>query len=164
MLCGSFYAQSIEKTEQSICSVCDADGCIRPTAESQTYGFWKGKIVKILSSNKLVLDNNRTVVLVGIDNKINQAQIKEFLNKIFLNKEVWIQATLRRKSDKKIRGVVEFSGYNEDIDSINEYLLENGLAKYKNFETGYLVPSYMPCRLQKAEERAKLAKVGIWAK
>jgi hypothetical protein len=163
VLCVVFYAQSTEQSNQNSCSVCDADGCIRPTAESQTYGFFKNKVIKVLSANKLVLDNNYTVELVGIDNKVNQSQIKEFLNKNILNKEVWITASLRKKSDKKFRGAVEPLN-DENIDSINKYLLENGLAKYKDFETDYLVPSYLPCRLKKAEQRAKEAKLGIWAK
>ena len=110
------------------------------------------------------MPNNFTVTLLGIDDKTNQSHIKNFLVENILHKEVWIQANLRKDSDKKFGGVVQLLGDNEDIDYINEYLLENGIAKFKDFDSDNLVPYYLPCRLQKAEERAKEAKLGIWAK
>lgn len=53
----SFYAQlDAVRNEQKAYSILDEDGCIKPEAESQTYGWWRGKIVKIISANKVVLD------------------------------------------------------------------------------------------------------------
>lgn len=163
--CVSFYAQDKkDSTETKIeIDLNFDDGCGSPLVESQTYGFWMGKIVKISDDNKLIL-RNYTIELLGIDNKINKLQIRDFLNKNVLNKKVWIQANLRKETDKKFGAVVQLSDDDGDIDYINEYLLENGLAKYKDFDSANLVPYYFPCRLQKAEERAKSAKLGIWAK
>lgn len=168
--CVIFYAQDKKEPTEQKSVVIDLndlnfdDGCGSPLVESQTYGIWKGKVVKILSSNKIVLDNNFTVLLLGIDNKVNQSQIKAFLVKNVLNKEVFIQANLQKESNKKFGGVVQLLVDEEETDYLNEYLLENGLAKFKDFDSANLVPYYFPCRLQKAEKRAKEAKLGIWTK
>lgn len=81
-----------------------------------------------------------------------------------LNQSATITANLRNDSDKSFLGVIRLNQNSKNIDDLSVNLLENGIAKFKDFETDYLVPSYMPCRLQKAEERAKEAKLGIWAK
>jgi len=125
--CATFYAQDKKESTETKLEI-DLnldDGCGSPLVESQTYGFWMGKIVKISDDNKLIL-GNYTIELLGIDNKINKLQIRDFLNKNVLNKEVWIRANLRKETDKKFGAVVQLSGDDGDIDYINEYLLENG--------------------------------------
>src|SRR5215475_13282508 len=56
------------------------DGCGSPMVESQTYGFYEGRVTAILGSNKFVVKNELMVTLVGIDPKANSAAIRQFLN------------------------------------------------------------------------------------
>jgi hypothetical protein len=168
--CAVFYAQvpeTVKNSEQKPYSVLDENGCVRPEAESQTYGFRKGKIVKILSANKMVFDQGGrryTVKLPGIDSDENKDEVKKYLRENALNREVIITANLRGNSDREFTGVVYLSENEKNIDELSEHLLENGIAKYRDFKTGYLVPTYMPCRLKNAEKRAKEKKLGVWAK
>ena len=157
-LCGVSYAQDKKNTFTL------DDGCGDPAVESQTYGFWKAKVVKIKSSNQIILDypKNRglfKIKLVGINPRENKTEIVNFLKKNVLNQEVWATSNSPRKFGATVQVL-----NNGEIDDLNEYLIENGIAKYVDFDSANLVPFYMPCRLQKAENRAKLAKRGIWAK
>ena len=138
----------------------DNDGCGSGEVESQIYGWWTGKITKILSSNRVMLNQRFSVNLVGINPSVNKTDVRQFLEKYLLGKRVSFSANLRKKKDLKLNGVVLLMDSNE-IGEINEYLLEKGLAKFTDFDTDYLVPYYWPCRLEKAQEKAKNAKLGI---
>lgn len=172
--CVSFYAQDKKDGINPGFSLDFDVGCGNPAEESQLYTNREGKITKILNSSnvifeQLIRDGNKekgtfTVELIGIDSETNQTAIMNFLEKYVLNQNVEIIGNLRKKSDKKFKGLIFVASDDEDIDWINENLLEKGLAQYKSFESANLVPSSEPCQLQKAEERAKEAKLGIWAK
>jgi endonuclease YncB( thermonuclease family) len=150
------------------------DDCGDTAYESQRYDQRKGKIIKIPGANKVLfnqtsVDGNKeknefTIELVGIDAEQNNAAVEKALQDILLKQTVEITGNLRNDSDKTFGGVVRLIDSKENIDEVNIYLLESGIAKYKPFESANLVSMVMPCRLQKAEERAKTAKVGIWAK
>ena len=86
-----------------------------------------------------------------------------FLRKNVLNKTASVSANTRKKSDRFFGGVVSVADDKRDFGYINAYLLESGKAKYKEFASDNLVPYYWPCRLEKAQEKAKKAKLGIWA-
>lgn len=163
LLCGISYAQN-NKPSSNL-----DDGCGNPLVESQGYGFRWGKITKIISGNAVLFEQGSetfTITLVGIDRENNKTKILEFLEKHILNQNVVVIGNLRKESDKEFGGLV-FTVKDRSIDLIdliNEKLLELGIAKYKEFSSDNLIPYYQPCRLQKAEERAKKAKLGIWAK
>lgn len=170
----SFYAQDKTDGVNPGFSLDFDDGCGNPAEESQLYTNREGKITKILNASnvifeQLIRDGNKekgnfTVELIGIDSETNQTAIKNFLEKYVLNQNVEITGNLRKKSDKKFKGLIFAANDDENINWINENLLESGTAKYKPFESANLVSMVTPCRLQKAEERAKEAKLGIWAK
>ena len=170
IFCVNLYAQDKERT----ISLTTDDECGDQAIESQLYSNRKGKITKILSANKVIFEQSSvngnekpvkfTVTLVGIDGNQNRLIVKNKLTDILLNQEVEITGNIRKKTDKKFGGIVWLIVGDEDIDWVNTYLLENGFAKYKPFESANLVSMVTPCRLQKAEERAKEAKIGIWAK
>lgn len=178
--CVNFFAQDKEKSGVDFTSLMKGNGviinggCGDTAYESQLYDNRKGKIIEILSANKVLfeqdsVDGNEekdkfTVKLVGIDANENKTAVKNKLQEILLNQEVEIYGNLRKKKDKEFGGIVWYLGDNEDIDEVNIYLLENGIAKYEPFESANLVSMVMPCRLQKSEEKAKEAKLGIWAK
>lgn len=171
----------------------DDDGCGSQGAESQTYDYREGKVIKITSSNDLIVnvthsnardderekDNNESkliapqvfrVFLVGIEKGFNKEDINKFLTEKILNQEVRVIGNtknswkIEKDDSRELSAVVWLLSDSEDFDDISEYLLENGIAKYKPFESANLVSIVMPCRLQKAEERAKEEKLGIWAK
>lgn len=167
-LCGISFAQ--ENYREGLFN----DGCGNPLVESQSYESREGKITKIINANTIifeqsVLNGNKekathTIELAGIDSSKNRTKIIEFLKKHILNQEVLVTGNLRNKSDKKLKGLVFVASEDDDIDWINDNLLELGIARYKKFSSNYLVPYNKPCQLEKAEERAKEAKLGIWAK
>ena len=172
--CAVSFAQDNNESPESLFQFTLGDECGDQSYESQFYANRKGKIKKILSANKVIFEQaiedgneeNRkfTVELVGIDPATNRKNIIRFLEKYILNQDVEITGNLRKDSDKKFKGLVFFASDDDEVDWINENLLEQGIAKYKSFESANLVSMVMPCRLQKAEERAKEAKSGIWAK
>lgn len=182
----------VEVADNSQFSIGD-DGCGNPATESQTYDYRKGKVIKITSSNDLIVkvthsnaddderekDNDESklitpivfrVFLVGIEKGFNKEDLNKFLTEKILNQEVQVIGNTKnswkteKDNSRELYAVVWLLGEDEDIDDISEYLLENGIAKYKPFESANLVSMVMPCRLQKAEKKAKEAKLGIWAK
>jgi endonuclease YncB( thermonuclease family) len=176
LFCVNFYAQDkTESTDTKFNFEIGHDDCGDPASESQTYAYRQGKVIKIIASNKILFEQNSvfghkdkekfTVVLVGIDANQNKKNIEDFLKKNVLNQSVQIVGNTQRDKDKKFGGLITlFNDSNEDIDELSEYLLENGIAKYKSFYSANLVPYTTPCILEKAEKRAKEAKLGIWAK
>ena len=174
--CVSSYAQDEKKSETGTSGnfqIYD-DPCGNPAEESQLYTNREGKITKVISANLVVFEqkiengNKKkekfVVELIGVDSITNRKKIKQFLEKYVLNQNVEIIGNLKKESDKKFNGLVFVASDDDDVDWINENLLENGIANYKSFESANLVSMVMPCRLQKAEEKAKKAKLGIWAK
>jgi len=180
LFCANFYAQDKKESEKDLNSLLKGnavvfdDGCGDPTTESQRYKNREGKITKIINANQVTFEQKiengnkkkKTFIveLVGIDSVTNQEKIKQFLEKYILNQNVEITGNLKKETDKKFNGLIFVDSEEEDINWINENLLENGIAKYKSFESANLVSMVTPCRLQKAEETAKSANLGIWAK
>lgn len=170
------------------------DGCGNPFVESQTYEYRNGTVIEITNSNDLVVkvtnsnnvwddehvkgdDGSKLIepqifkiFLVGIDTDLNKKAIKEFLTKKILNKKVRVIGNTKnswkteKDNSRKLSAVVWLLSDNEDIDDISEYLLENGIAKLKDFELTNLVPMRTHCELERAEAKAREGKIGIWAK
>lgn len=191
--CASFYAQDKKESAAITSQFTLGDDCGNEAAESQTYDYRKGKVIKITNSHDLIVkvthsnarddeteeDSNDSklispqvfrVSLVGIEKGFNTAAINKFLTEEILNQEVEVYGNtknswkIKKDNSRELSANVWLLGDNEEITDISEYLLENGIAKYKPFESANLVSAVMPCRLQKAEERAKAEKLGIWAK
>ncbi len=170
------------------------DGCGNPMVESQTYEYRTGKVIKVTNSNDLIVKvtNSNNVwddeheeeddesklaepqifkaFLVGIDKNTNKKEIKKFLTEKVLNQEVRIIGNTKnswkteKDTSRKLNAVVWLLGDEEEIDDISEYLLENGIAKFKDFQLTNLVPMRTHCELERAGEKAKKEKLGIWAK
>ena len=187
--CVSFYSQD-KKGDTETKPEIDLnfnDGCGNPFVESQTYGYRRGKVVKITNSNKLIVEvwnsNNVwddeheesgdeskliksqmfEVSLVGINEATNKKAITDFLKEKLLNKQVTIVGNTRKKNSNKIQALVQFTK-DDKFEEISEYLLENGITKFKDFELTNLIPRRTSCELERAETNAKKAKLGIWAK
>lgn len=164
------------------------DGCGNPFAESQTYSYRYGKAIVITDDNKIIVkvlrsnnvwddeyektDNGigRKLVkpqiiiasLVGIDETVNQAEIKKFLLEKVLDRQVTLIGNTKKDDGKKIDALIELTD-DDGVDEISEHLLENGIAKFKRFQLTNIVPSRTACQLEKAEAKAKNEKLGIWA-
>jgi hypothetical protein len=172
--CVNFYAQDKKESPDTKSLFILDDGCGDTSYESNIYASREGKITKILGANKVVFeqaidDDNVekrkfTVELVGINPLTNRKRIKQFLEKYVLHQNVEITGNLRKDSDGKFKGLIFVASDDEGVDWINENLLENGIARYQPFESANLVSFVEPCRLQRAEQTAKKAKLGIWAK
>ena len=165
------------------------DGCGNPLAESQIYSYRYGKVIVVTDDNKIIVkvlrsnnvqgdeyektDNGirnklkqpklLTVALVGLDETINQSEIKRFLLEKVLDREVTVIGNTRQDNDKRVDALVELTS-DDEIDELSEYLLENGIAKFKEFQLTNLVPMRTACELKRAEDKAKAEKTGIWAK
>jgi len=149
------------------------DECGDPSVESQLYAYRQAKVTRILSSTEMRVKaftrngnvdvKNFTVRLVGIKPNTNATQIKTFLIKNVLNRNVEIIGNPRKKKDTNYGAIVRFLDNSEDeMDELNEHMIETGVAGFMDFDSDNLVPFYWPCRLEKAQERARAAKLGIW--
>ena len=165
------------------------DGCGSTAAETQFYGYRYGKVLEITSDNKVIVKVTRSnnvwdaeyektadgvggklkktqliiASLVGIDDQINQAEIQKFLLDKVLDQEVTLIGNTKKDDGKKIDALIELKG-NPEINEISKYLLENGIARFKEFQLTNLVPRRTSCELERAEAKAKKEKLGIWAK
>jgi hypothetical protein len=164
------------------------DGCGNAFSESQTYSYRYGKVLEITSDNKIIVKVVRSnnvfddeyektddgigrklkkpqliiVSLVGIDENINQTAIKNFLLDKALDQQVTLIGNTIKGDEKKISALIELSE-DKEIEEISQYLLENGIAKFKTFQLTNIVPQRTACQLARAEAKAKIEKLGIWA-
>jgi hypothetical protein len=165
------------------------DGCGNPFAENQTYSYRYGKVLEITSDNKIIVkvlrshnvwddeyektDNGvgrrlkkpKLIIasLVGIDENINQTEIKNFLLDKVLDRQVTLVGNTKKDDGKKISALIELTD-DKEINEISEYLLKNGIAKFKEFQLTNIVPRRTACQLERAEAKAKNEKLGVWAK
>ena len=138
------------------------DQCGSPLAESQSIAWRSGKVVKIIDGDTIqIRDKTRKlwiVELAGVDSSNNQKLAVRILTDGMLNKTVSFRGNPADPKGKLIEAIV--SGDNVEI---NRFLVEYGHANYRGTDYGYSVSQYVLCVYQKLVERAKLAKIGIWA-
>ena len=187
-------AQSSEKVKPSPTPIQNNftfdDGCGDPMTESQIYVYRFGNVVRVTNDNRIIVQvtnsNNDwnsdyeddteglngpklinaqifTVSIVGIDESLNRQAIGRFLRLNLVGKNVTITGNTRKKKDRKIDALIRFTKNNE-LEDVSEYLLENGIAKFKAFQPTNLVPMTTSCELERAESRARKDKIGLWAK
>ncbi len=189
--CANFYAQDKKESAEKkpSFSLDFDDGCGNASTENQIYAYRYGKVIEITSDNKIVVkvvrSNNVwddeyekigketgrklikaqifTVSPVGIDEQTNQTEIKKFLLDKVLDQEVTLIGNTKKDNHKKIDALVELTN-DKETDEVSEYLLANGIAKFKDFQLINLVPMRTACELKRAETKAKNEKLGIWAK
>jgi len=160
-------------------------GCGDPMTESNIYTFRSGKVIAVSSDNELSVavsktlnapaeddsdtkDNDKqansktfTVTIVGVSNSVNKKEINSFLRTNLLGKDVTITGNTKSKAST-VAGLVQFDT-DEELEDVSEYLLERGLAKFKDLTHPNLVPMTTVCLLKKAEKRAMDAKLGVWS-
>lgn len=180
--------ENAQKSKEPLFNLTSDDGCGNPFAESQIYSYRYGTVLEITGDNKIIVKvlrsnnvwddeyekNDKGVgrkllkpqliiaSLVGIDETVNQSEIKNFLLEKVLDRQVTLIGNTKKDDAKKIDALVELTD-DAEIDEIGEYLLENGMAKFKQFQLTNIVPMRTACQLERAEAKAKTAKLGIWA-
>lgn len=181
-------AEDAQKSKEPLFNMTSDDGCGNPFAESQTYSYRYGKVLEITGDNKIIVkvlrsnnvwddeyekaDNSvgrrlkkpQIIIasLVGVDETVNQSEIKNFLLEKVLDRQVTLVGNTKKDDGKKIDALIELAD-DAEIQEISEYLLENGMAKFKKFQLTNIVPSRTACQLERAEAKAKNEKLGIWA-
>jgi hypothetical protein len=144
------------------------DECVSPFAESQTYGFWIARIIRIKDGRSLVFERGSldgkpveyTVYLAGVDPKDNQRLLKKFLSENVLNKSVTISGNLEKNSYTSFFGTVS----TDEIKDVSRHILENGMARYAEPKYPYSVSLYDLCVYQIAAREARAKQIGIWAR
>jgi endonuclease YncB( thermonuclease family) len=136
--------------------------CGSPLDESQSIESRSGKVVKIIDGDTIQIRDKMqrlwTVELAGVDSSRNQKLTTQLLTDRILNKSVSFRGNPANEKKRRIEAVV--GGDNVEI---NRFLVENGYSDYRETDYGYAVSQYTLCSYSKLVDRAKLAKLGIWA-
>jgi endonuclease YncB( thermonuclease family) len=147
--------------------------CGDPNVESQIIPEYKGKVIKIIDGNTVIVsisyDSQNSsrrnkkirVDLAGIDTSDNDAEAKKILSDKVLNQKVLLQGNTKKK--EFMFGIISTLD-SDGIGEVNRHFLEKGIAKYKEPGYEYSSSSYVLCVYTKIEEKAKQEKLGIWAK
>lgn len=139
--------------------------------DANNYGTRDGRVTKIISGNTFVLEVNDKyetetyqVEIAGVDVSSSSSLVKRLLISNLLHQTVTVTGNEIRNSNKKIAGIVNmFAGSSSIFGEVNQYLLKNGLAKYKEPKR-HRVPQWTICKYPNFEAQAKSAKIGIWEK
>ena len=158
---------SLAVSAQRIALTKDMFDCGNPNSESQLIPEYKAKVIEIIDGNTVRVKIKEKakrifrVDLAAVDTDENDAQAKQILIDEVLNKDIYLSGNTREKDF--MFGVIVTQNKN-GIGEVNRYFLENGIAKYKNPDYGYSTSNYVLCVYSKFEEKAREAKLGIWAK
>ncbi|MBI2995700.1 MAG: thermonuclease family protein [Candidatus Melainabacteria bacterium] len=122
------------------------------------------KVKFVYDGDTIVLENNETIRLHGIDSfeleqNIYGKKAKDFLANLVLNKNVCIESDLQKIDPyKRTLGYVFIGGTHNLF--LNEALLKNGFAILANFPPNlrYIF------RLKKAQVYARQNMLGVWEK
>jgi endonuclease YncB( thermonuclease family) len=168
-------AQDGSKTKTSPLITLDneyMEKCGSYVEESQTYAFRFGKVTKIIDGSTILFEQKSSggnrdkkkypVVLAGIDPAANEDAIKKFLAEKLLNQKVIVWGNTEEGNDASLFGLVGVGVDNQS--EINRQLIEGGMAKFKKPGYFYSVSYVTMCIYQQLEEKAKMEKLGIWAK
>lgn len=142
--------------------------CGSPFTESQTYGFWTGKVTKIKDGNSIVFENVRsgklreyTVHLAGIDPMGNEENLIKFLRENILGKTVEISGNRKKDSDDSFFGIV-LNLDDDDYDEVNRHFLETGMAGFVKPDYLHSVSYTTMCIYEQIVAKVKKEKIGIW--
>jgi endonuclease YncB( thermonuclease family) len=145
------------------------DPCGDPRMESSAWSPVGGKLDKVIDGETIIIllaRRQRLLVhLVGVRaparNHPFGLQAQQFLETKLLAKgiEVWVSPSnwvFKKTRPKEVTGVVRSS--NEDVCLS---LIVAGLARYEP-PAPYSMPGYTRCQYERAEEKAQVARLGLW--
>ncbi len=137
--------------------------CGNPEVESHLNTVFKGKVLRINPDNTIKVKSDKgkkiIVILAGIDLSENKDELNKILTEKLLGKKIMYFGNSEEKTPNKIEAEVEINKF-----EINRFLIEKRISKYKDTDYGYSVSRYQFCVYRQLEEKAKTAKLGIWAK
>lgn len=125
----------------------------------------RGKVVSVIDSDTVIVESNaknHLVDLIGIDASLTESKATLFLQNTVLNQRVNVFVKDGDGEKLQVSGIIHLF---EPTQIINEYLIINGLAKYRKIKDGELTDSgTTDCNYKILEEKAKEKKSGIWSK
>lgn len=142
-----------------------AMGCADPSLESQIFGSIEGTAIKVVSSKQVTVSVRSSgqlldVKLLGLELETeneNAGKARVFLKDALLNKEVRVRT--KQSALRLVLGTIILA--KTDSSDIGIALLQQGLARFSKPEP-YTMSEYMECQYRRAEEFARLKKLGIW--
>ena len=170
--CVSFYSQDKKETVETDIELDYDKDCGNPFVRSTLYEIRKGKVIKIISGNKILVAVNDeggneietinfVVALAGVDTSSNSSEAKKILTEKALNQNVEVTGNVKNDGDRKLFAFVSVP---ERFADFSWYFLKNGIGKYKKPKYKRSVPPYTLCQYRKTEAEAQKEKLGIWAK
>lgn len=149
------------------------DECGDPAMISQGYALAWGKVVEVVSGDRIAvdfpaepyqtLDGVKTLRLVDIeapalDQPLGQ-ESKARLEERLLGREVQVWLSPYQEEGEPVNVMVYRKG-EHDIDE-NRGQLEAGMARFVE-QGDYSVDWWLSCHYERAEQRAKAARLGLW--
>ncbi len=136
--------------------------CGDPKMESSSILRLTGVVIRVVNADTVVIRETRgklwNVRLAGVGGQENEDAVRTYLTKTVLEKRVTFWGKPFPKNDSPYEAVII-----RKRTDVNRYLISHGLVKYRESDDDYAVSSHWLCVLGKLEEKAKLAKVGVWA-
>jgi len=171
LLCLLVLAYTAPVMAQSVEPI--VDPCGDPTVESFSCPLLRGKVVKVLDGDTLILDlaNRRRlrVHLVGIAAPEPQQELgrdsRLLLSSLVSSRvvEVCVKTSqyllLRRSKVKEVTGVVHVRGMG--MLDVNLLMIQAGLARHAKADP-YSMSNHFECHYVRAEEEARAAGRGLW--
>ncbi len=158
------------------------DECGNPQLISQSYEGYDGTVVEVVDGDTLVVDidgweieeegvtytsrqsGETTVQLVCLDAPpVTEAigiESKERLSARLLGKDVDVWISPYQEKGTPLNVWILLRGGHPIDENVEQ--LEQGLARFRHFGS-YAIDSWMTCHYERAQERAQIAKIGVWA-
>lgn len=159
------------------------DECGDPAKVSQSYRYLPGTVIEVIDGDTLVVDLHKlnfdeedafdrlvepalgktTVQLVNIEAPAAPDpwadEAREHLSSTLLGKAIEVMISPHQEPGAPMNVMIELRD-GHDLDE-GVALLELGLARYRDFGP-YALDWWLECKYQRAEERAREAKHGLW--
>lgn len=122
----------------------------------------KGRVIQVFDKNTVIFKNKkgqiRTVDLLAVDSDASETEANVFLMRKALSKKADLIYSSSQIGSKNINGIIRIKK-----NDLNRLMLELGIGAHKDSES-YQISSFRDCIYTRAEDRAKVNKLGIWAK
>jgi endonuclease YncB( thermonuclease family) len=135
--------------------------------ESNTYDYWDGKVIQVISGNRIVVESGKgrkkkavTVQLAGIASNKNEENLRKFLIAHILNKRVTVKGNKEEDTDTEMFAIIQ----SKEFSDLNRHLIESGLADYEEPGYSYSISYVTTCIYRHLLENAKKEKIGIWSR
>ena len=152
-----------------------ADPCGDPAIESQTWGFVRGRVIKVEDGDTVILSIEgsglRSVRLIGIDapergqsfakaaRLLLESLVRGKVVDVWVNDSKWSRRHKRREIPAQMAGVVYLRSV--DMLDVSLVMVQSGMARHKETEP-YSMSNHTECHYVKAESEARASRRGLW--